>query len=89
MTRAIQDLPSNSVTIVPHIAIELAGGDDCVEVYAELKRAGRAAPTIIITASGPQYRDTVEAMRDVAITGILNKPFDPMSLLGRLEQLAA
>jgi CheY-like chemotaxis protein len=60
-----------------------------VEVYSELKRAGRAAPTIIITASGPQYRDTIDAMRDVAITGILNKPFDPMSLLGRLEQLAA
>jgi CheY-like chemotaxis protein len=60
-----------------------------VEVYAELRKAGRAAPTIIITASGPQYRDTIEAMRDVAITGILNKPFDPMSLLGRLEQLAA
>jgi hypothetical protein len=31
----------------------------------------------------------VEAMRDVAITGILNKPFDPMVLLNRLDHLVA
>jgi two-component system, NtrC family, response regulator HydG len=60
-----------------------------VELYAEMRKAGRVAPTIIITSSGPQYRNTVEAMRDVAITGILNKPFDPMTLLGQLAQLAS
>lgn len=60
-----------------------------LEVYRELHKSGHMAPAIIITASGPQYRDTVDAMRDVAITGILNKPFDPVGLLDRLDWLAA
>ena len=60
-----------------------------VEVYSRLREAGRSRPTIIVTASGSGYHDTLEAMRDVAITGILNKPFDPMSLLNRLECLVA
>ena len=60
-----------------------------VEIYSSLRQAGRIVPTIIITASGANYHDTLEAMRDVAITGILNKPFDPMSLLARLDTLVA
>ncbi|MBC8037707.1 MAG: response regulator [Rhizobiales bacterium] len=60
-----------------------------MEVYSMLREAGRTRPTIIITASGADYHDTLEAMRDVAITGILNKPFDPMSLLNRLDHLVA
>ncbi len=59
------------------------------EVYATLRRAGRILPAIIITASGRQYHDTVEAIRDVAVTGILTKPFDPMALLDQLDRLAA
>ena len=62
---------------------------DGVEVFTELKKSGREAPAIIITATGPEYHDTVEAMQDVHVTGILNKPFDPMLLLDRLEGLAA
>lgn len=60
-----------------------------MEVYSRLRKAGRTRPTIIITASGADYHDTLEAMRDVAITGILNKPFDPMQLLNRLDRLVA
>ncbi len=60
-----------------------------MEVYSRLRAAGRTRPTIIITGSGAEYHDTLEAMRDVAITGILNKPFDPMSLLDRLDYLVA
>lgn len=59
------------------------------EVYAALRKSGRVIPAIIITASGHQHHDTVAAMRDVAVTGILTKPFDPMTLLNKLEQLAA
>ena len=59
-----------------------------VEIYKEIRKSGRRTPSIIITASGPEYQDTLAAMRDVAVTGILNKPFDPVSLLDRLEQLA-
>jgi len=60
-----------------------------VEVYTELKRVGRTVKTIIITGNGAEYASTFDAIKDVAITGILNKPFDPMSLLSRLEKLAA
>ena len=60
-----------------------------VEVYTELKRVGRTVKTIIITGNGAEYASTFDAIKDVAITGILNKPFDPMSLLDRLETLAA
>ena len=62
---------------------------DGVEVYTELKRLGRTVKTIIITGNGAEYASTFDAIRDVTITGILNKPFDPMSLLDRLENLAA
>jgi two-component system, NtrC family, response regulator HydG len=62
---------------------------DGVEVISELRRAGRVAPVIIITAEGPEYHDTIEAMQDIRVTGILNKPFDPLFLLNQLENLAA
>ncbi len=60
-----------------------------VEVYTELKRLGRSVKTIIITGNGAEYASTFDAIKDVTITGILNKPFDPLSLLDRLEKLAA
>ena len=55
-----------------------------MELYAELRKAGRTAPSIIITANGKEYQDTMDAMRDVMVTGILNKPFDPVQLLDQL-----
>jgi two-component system response regulator HydG len=60
-----------------------------IEVYTTLKREERAVPTIIITGSAHEYHDTLEAIRDVTLTGILNKPFDPLALLQRLDRLAA
>lgn len=62
---------------------------DGMEVITELRKAGRAAPVIIITAEGSEYHDTIEAMQDIRVTGILNKPFDPVLLLDQLENLAA
>lgn len=62
---------------------------DGVEVYRQLKEAGRTVKTIIIAGNGAEYASTLEAIKDVAITGILNKPFDAMSLLDRLDDLAA
>jgi two-component system response regulator HydG len=59
-----------------------------VEVYARLKRQGLAKPTIIVTTSGHHGGDALAALRDVAVTGILNKPFDPMQLLRQLENLS-
>ncbi|WP_373503360.1 response regulator [Aestuariivirga sp.] len=62
---------------------------NCVEVYTRLRRQGHARPSIIVTKSADQSGDAMAALRDVAVTGILNKPFDPMLLLQRLTILAA
>lgn len=61
---------------------------DGVEAYTRLKRQGPPRPAIIVTPPGAESGDALAAFRDVAVTGILNKPFDPSLLLGRLEALA-
>lgn len=60
-----------------------------VEIYTRLRRQGHMRPAIIVTKPGDQGGDAFDALRDVAVTGILNKPFDPMMLLQRLDFLAA
>ena len=62
---------------------------DGMEVYATLRKEHNEVPTIIITGHAAEHADTLSAMRDVMITGVLNKPFDPALLLERLEKLAA
>jgi CheY-like chemotaxis protein len=62
---------------------------DSVQLYTRLRREGNTRPAIIITKPGEDGDDAFSALRDVSVTGILNKPFDPMLLLGRLERLAA
>ncbi len=60
-----------------------------VEIYNRLRRSGHTRPAIIVTRPGVEGGDTLDALRDIAVTGILNKPFDPMMLLQRLGSLAA
>lgn len=62
---------------------------DGIEVYSILQQSDLALPTIIITGHAAEHADTLDAMRDVSVTGVLNKPFDPSQLLNRLEQLKA
>ena len=62
---------------------------DGVEVYARLRRTGLPRPAIIITPPGHHGGDALHALRDVAVSGILTKPFDPQSLIGWLNILAA
>ena len=62
---------------------------DGIEVYNRLQKADKAVPTVIITRHAGQHSDTLHAIRDVSVTGILNKPFDPGVLLDRLKELAA
>jgi two-component system, NtrC family, response regulator HydG len=91
LVKTSKHLAFHSSTLTPSIMIfdlkkPLIDG---FEVLNDLKRAGRNVPAIIITATGSQYHDTIEAMQDIRVTGILNKPFDPMLLLDQLENLAA
>jgi CheY-like chemotaxis protein len=60
-----------------------------IDVYNTLKDQGRSIPTIIITGSGQEHSSELSLFDDVILTGILNKPFDPLVLLQRLEAMAA
>ncbi|MDH3740587.1 MAG: response regulator [Hyphomicrobiales bacterium] len=62
---------------------------DGIEVYTQLKGSDRTVPTIIITGQDDEHADTLQAIKDVKVTGILNKPFDPAILLDQLKKLAA
>jgi two-component system, NtrC family, response regulator HydG len=60
---------------------------ESVSFYKRAQVIGHVAPTILV----PPDLMLVAAspLRDVGVTGILNKPFDPLDLLTRLPQLAA
>jgi CheY-like chemotaxis protein len=60
-----------------------------IKVCSELRRKGKAVPTVMITGWADHYRSELDALSDIELTGILNKPFDPDALLGRLRSLAA
>lgn len=62
---------------------------ESIEVYSSLREAGLAVPTVIVTPEAEDHGDTLKAIGDVTVTGILNKPFDPLQLLERLDKLAA
>jgi two-component system, NtrC family, response regulator HydG len=62
---------------------------DGIEVYTTLRKRCIEVPTVMITAYRDQFQDALEALTDVEVTGILNKPFDPTVLLDRLDRLAA
>jgi two-component system, NtrC family, response regulator HydG len=60
-----------------------------IDVYTALKKQGRDIPTVIISGNASEFSRELAMFDDVVVTGILNKPFDPMVLLERLEKLAA
>jgi two-component system, NtrC family, response regulator HydG len=72
-----------------------AGGIDClvldvklpgldgIEVFLQLKRAGKLVPTVIITAFAPEETEAFSAVRAMA-GGFLMKPFNPAHLLSSI-----
>jgi two-component system, NtrC family, response regulator HydG len=60
---------------------------DSVSSFKNILARGHSAPTFIMPKQVPQVQ--LPSFQDVTITGILNKPFDPLELLNRLPQLAA
>jgi two-component system, NtrC family, response regulator HydG len=62
---------------------------DSVGYCNNLRSEGRHQPAIIVTPQSARAEVGHEALRDMMVTGILNKPFDPMELLDRLDILAA
>ncbi len=54
---------------------------DTVEHYVALRSAGPVPPTVIVAGPNPPQDGETPTFRDMAITGVLNKPFDPEKLL--------
>ena len=59
-----------------------------VEVYLELKRQGAALPTIVVSGHSEEESEDLDALRDLAVTGVLTKPFDPVHLLKALKWIS-
>ncbi len=62
---------------------------DGIEVYTKLQQDNRSVPTIIITGHAAEHAESLDSMRDMAVTGVLNKPFDPSILLEKIAEIAA
>ncbi len=62
---------------------------DEVAVFHDLRLQGHEGPTILVPHIPPELTNHSLLLHDVGVTGILNKPFDPLELLQRLQQLAA
>lgn len=61
---------------------------DGLQLYRSLSEQNAAASAVFVAAKTQAHEDLYEALGDVEITGILNKPFDPIKLLDKLERLA-
>jgi two-component system, NtrC family, response regulator HydG len=62
---------------------------DEVAVYRNIVNKGHEGPSILIPRHTAVTSSSQNLLKDVGVTGILNKPFDPSELLQRLQQLVA
>jgi two-component system, NtrC family, response regulator HydG len=62
---------------------------DGMSVCADLRKSGCHSQTIILAEDGEQADESADFLRDVRVTGILNKPFDIEMLINNLQTLAA
>lgn len=60
-----------------------------MSVLADIKKQGHLGPSILVSPHRERLSGEIPMLRDVGVTGILNKPFDPLDLLNRLPTLAA
>jgi two-component system, NtrC family, response regulator HydG len=82
----------NSNRLAPHEVLVINANIpliDEVSLYSRLKTSGHDAQTIIVPPIKLPAPITGNFLRNVDVTGVLNKPFDPEDLLRRLPQLVA
>jgi two-component system, NtrC family, response regulator HydG len=60
-----------------------------MEVYKHAQANGHRGQTVLVPHSRTPIIASASPMTDVSLTGILNKPFDPLELINKLSQLAA
>jgi signal transduction histidine kinase len=58
-----------------------------LEVYMQLRKRGRAVPTVVVTGHGRDQAEAIDALRAVSTTGILTKPFDSAQLFAEIDKL--
>lgn len=58
-----------------------------LETFMSLKENGIAVPTIIVTAYADTENNTLKKLKTYCVNGILNKPFNPESLIEILNDL--
>ena len=62
---------------------------DGMQAFQRMRAMGHMAPTVMVPHARNGQAASKHPLSDVAVTGILNKPFDPLELLNKLPQLAA
>ena len=83
---AIERIRSNGIDIlILDLRLPILNG---LETYLELKRIGRAIPTLIVTAYANENISDIDKLRLLAVSGILRKPFNPRELLEMVERLS-
>lgn len=60
-----------------------------MEVFKRAQETGHRGHTFIVPHARTLVAATETPFRDISLTGILNKPFDPLELINKLPQLAA
>jgi two-component system, NtrC family, response regulator HydG len=60
-----------------------------IGVCGDMKRLGLGVPTVIVADRLGEGEADHALFNDVVVTGVLNKPFDPMLLMAKLEKLVA
>ncbi|MFH1194850.1 MAG: response regulator [bacterium] len=82
---AIQRVRENNIQfMILDLRLPILNG---LEVYLELKKTGHKIPTIIATAFATEEKQMINDLQSLTITGILNKPFNPQTLLDLLSDL--
>ena len=61
---------------------------DGMQTYQHMRAMGLVAPTVMVPHARNGQAASLHPLSDVAVTGILNKPFDPLELLNKLPHLA-
>jgi two-component system, NtrC family, response regulator HydG len=57
--------------------------------YRQMREGGCEASAVIMLDANTPASGSTEMLRDFALTGVLNKPFDPLLLLEKLDVIAA
>jgi DNA-binding response OmpR family regulator len=90
--RLLRDPVRDMRSVRPDDVLVIDSGRPLIEdvsLYSELKGRGHAAASILVPPAARTGGSLGTMLRDIGVTGILNKPFDPLELLSRLSGLAA